>query len=212
MTEPRSTILIVDDEPEILASLRRQLRNESFNLELTESPFHALERVESGAIDLIIADIDMPGMSGLELVARVRASRPDVIRILLTGDASLSSAVEAINEGEVYRYLQKPWDRKELVQVIHHALARQRELRVLARADTVTDRREQLLAELEKAHPGIRDVALEDGVYVVDRDRVEALVAGCDAPALRELLAPTSTTTETSANGETKGRPTHDRP
>lgn len=206
MTAPRLTVLIVDDEPEILASLRRQLRNESFNLELTKSPFHALERIEAGAIDLVIADIDMPGMSGIELVARVRASRPDVIRILLTGDASLSSAVEAINEGEVYRYLQKPWDRKELVQVIHHALARQSELRVLAHADALTDRREQLLDELEKAHPGIRDVRLEDGAYVVDRDRLDALAAASNAAAIREFLVLT-TAPVAQSGADSKGRP-----
>jgi two-component system, probable response regulator PhcQ len=172
MTEPTHTILVVDDEAEILESLRRTLRREPWRVLTTTSPQEALRILEHRGVDLLVTDIDMPTMSGLELVDRARAGHPDVVRMLLTGAASLESALRAINDGEVHRYLTKPWDSAEIRKTIGGALQRLDELRRAARAHHDVDVRERLLAELEREHPGIRDVKLENGVYILDADRL----------------------------------------
>jgi len=182
------TVLAVDDEPEILASLRRQLRSEPYEVVVTESPFRALEMIEEGSVDLVIADIDMPGMNGVELVSRARGVRPDVVRILLTGDASLGSALDAINRGEVHRYLQKPWDKAELRQVLRQAQQRQHELRMAARAQEAAERRERLLSELEHDHPGIRHVEHREGSYMLSAERLDARVAAMIDGAAKGFL------------------------
>lgn len=189
MIGPSHTLLIVDDEPSILAALRRTLRGESYRILTTSDPSEALGIIEREHVDLMISDIDMPKMSGLELVAHVRHSFPEVVRILLTGRGSLETAMRAINDGEVYRFLTKPWNDAELRETIHQAVQRLEELRRAATAEKNAIRRRQLMAELEREHPGISAVARGDnGVYVLDERRVETLASQLDAPDLRKLL------------------------
>jgi CheY-like chemotaxis protein len=170
------TILVVDDEPEILDSLRRTLRDERYHILTSTSGEDALRRIEEGGVDLLLTDLDMPEMNGLELVRRVRRSFPDVVRILLTGHASLDSAIQAINEGEVHRYLRKPWGKAELRECIRQAVDRLDELRRAADAGRRALVRERLLAELELEHPGLTTVARENDVYVIDVPRLDALI------------------------------------
>lgn len=187
MSNRKHTVMVVDDEPEIVESLRRTLRNEPYTVLGTTSPFEAFEAVEAGGVDVLVADIDMPELNGLELVAKVRAVRPEVVRILLTGDASLDSALEAINRGEVYRYLTKPWRARELRDTVREALGRLDELRRAAAADRATRAREAMLSALEWEHPGIRTVTLVGGVHVLDVVRLRAILA--DARSLDPLFA-----------------------
>jgi two-component system probable response regulator PhcQ len=177
MSKKPHTVLVVDDEREIVESVRRTLRNEPYTVLGTTSPREALATIDAGGVDLLVADIDMPDLNGLQLVAKVRASRPEVVRILLTGDASLESALEAINRGEVYRYLTKPWKSEALRETVREGLARLDELRRVAAADRATRARDALLAALETEHPGIRSVSLVDGVHVLDVVRLRALAA-----------------------------------
>jgi len=108
------SLLLVDDEPEIVESLRRALRDDGYELITTTSPVEALAILEKRAVDVLVSDLRMPEMSGLELVSHVRRHHPHVVRVLLTGHATLGSALQAINEGAVGRYLTKPWDNDEL--------------------------------------------------------------------------------------------------
>jgi DNA-binding NarL/FixJ family response regulator len=107
-------LLLVDDEPEILESLRRALRDDGYELLTTTSPVEAMAILAKRHVDVIVSDLRMPDVSGLELVTHVRKNHPEVVRVLLTGFATLDSALEAINEGAVGRYLTKPWDNDEL--------------------------------------------------------------------------------------------------
>jgi DNA-binding NtrC family response regulator len=182
------TLLLVDDEPEILESLRRALRNEGYRILVANDAERALAHLEREPIDVLVADIDMPGMTGLELVTHARRAWPGTVRMLLTGDASLDSALHAINEGEVHRYLTKPWSNAELRATLRQALARLDELRRAAAADRATVSRDALLAELERAHAGIRTVPLDEGAYLVDAERVVALLPA--DPEVRQLVEP----------------------
>jgi DNA-binding NtrC family response regulator len=189
MTSPAHTILIVDDEPEVLESLQRVLRNEPYRVLTTTSPLQALAIIGGPTpIDLLVSDIDMPQMSGLQLVARVRQDHPDVVRVLLTGDARLESAVVAINQGEVHRYLTKPWDTAQLRETLRQALQRLDELRRAAAADRSAVARERLLLELEDEHPGIRSVIKDHDVYIVDVEHLQPLLDTLTVPLLRAAL------------------------
>jgi DNA-binding NtrC family response regulator len=186
------TVLAVDDETEIIDSLRRALRSEAYRFVGTTSPYEARDLVLRGGVDLIIADIDMPGMNGLELVAYVRRERPEVVRILLTGDASLESAMDAINRGEVHRYFTKPWRNESLRQSLREALARVDELRRVAQADANVLERERMLALLEREHPGICRVVRSDGVHELDVAHLRSVLANIGSPWLEQFLSPTA--------------------
>ena len=184
------TILLVDDEPRVLDALRRTLRDSTYQLLTAGDAGEALRLLAAGGVDVLLSDIDMPGMDGVELVKEARRRHPEVIRLLLTGDASLDSALEAINDGEVYRYLVKPWKAAELRQTLADAIARLGELREAARASLRTSARERMLAELESEHPGIREVSLVDGIYWLDAAQVDAAAARVAAQSLAVFVAP----------------------
>jgi two-component system, probable response regulator PhcQ len=111
---PLASILIVDDDALVRQALRRDLERLDFALHLADSPASAFETLRRERIDVVISDHAMPGMTGLRFLRFVRDRYPQIVRIMLTGAASLQTAVEAINEDEIYRFLEKPWDREEL--------------------------------------------------------------------------------------------------
>lgn len=190
MTAAPTTVLLVDDEPHVLAALRRTLRAPELRVLTAGDAEEALRLLAEGGVDVLVSDIDMPGMSGIELIREVRRRNPEIVRLLLTGDASLESALDAINHGEVYRYLLKPWKAAELRQTLADAIARLHELRAAARAAVQVSAREQMLAELEREHPGIRADTGEGGVYRLDPGRLDAVAASLGAPAVAAFLAP----------------------
>lgn len=164
------TVLLVDDNEEVLAALRRSLRRAGARIETTSSPLEAARRLEEmPAIDLIISDVDMPQMNGHELMRVARDRCPEAVRVLLTGAATTSSAVRAINEGEVHRFLEKPFDPGALRQLVAEALERKDELADRTHAGVRVERRQLLLEALEREHPGITQVDRDaDGVYSID--------------------------------------------
>lgn len=116
------TVLCVDDEPNILSALRRMLSLNSFKVLTADSGQTALELLASTPVDVVISDMHMPEMNGAELLAAVKERHPDTMRILLTGNADISSAIAAVNQGGIYRYLTKPWVDAELVATIQASL------------------------------------------------------------------------------------------
>jgi DNA-binding NtrC family response regulator len=120
MSANKQPILLVDDEPEILFSLRGLLRKE-FELYTAESGAEALEILRQHPVHVIMTDQRMPQMTGVELLRQARGDCPEAIRIVFTGYADIKAVVDAINQGQIYRYLTKPWDPDELVAVLHQA-------------------------------------------------------------------------------------------
>lgn len=101
-------ILMVDDEPKVLAGYLRHLRQD-FIVEVAEGGAQALEKIRcSGPFAVVISDLSMPGMNGIELLGRVKQASPDSVRIMLTGFADLRVAMAAVNDGNVFRFLTKP--------------------------------------------------------------------------------------------------------
>lgn len=118
----KHSVLLVDDEPEILFSLQALLRRE-FELHVAESGQEALEILRQHPIHVIMTDQRMPEMTGVELIGQVRTEYPDAIRMIFTGYADIKAVVDAINNGGLFRYLTKPWDPDELVEVLRDAAA-----------------------------------------------------------------------------------------
>lgn len=113
-------ILFVDDEERILRSLAMQFRRH-YEV-LTESdPLRALQRLREEQIHVLVSDQRMPQMSGAQLLAEAREIAPNTLRILLTGYSDLDAAVEALNDGGIFRYLTKPWDPQEMAFTLRQA-------------------------------------------------------------------------------------------
>ncbi|MDI6750182.1 MAG: EAL domain-containing protein [Rhodocyclaceae bacterium] len=120
-TAADETLLLLDDEPNILNALRRLLRREGYRILATTSPQEAFELLAQHRVQVIISDQRMPEMSGTEFLSRVKQIYPDTVRIVLSGYTDLQSITEAINRGAIYRFLVKPWDDEELRQQVREA-------------------------------------------------------------------------------------------
>jgi response regulator RpfG family c-di-GMP phosphodiesterase len=142
------TLLLVDDEENILNSLRRVLRGEPYKLLTAGCGDAALQQLEQAHVDLVISDARMPGMDGATLLAQVQQRWPNCLRILLTGYADLTTTVKAINEGQIYRYISKPWDDDELRLIIRQALAFQHSECERRRLELITREQNIQLQEL----------------------------------------------------------------
>lgn len=142
------TLLFVDDEPSILSALRRLFRPHGYRILIAESGAEGIEVLEKEAVDLVISDMRMPEMDGATFLKHVRKSWPQTMRILLTGYADITSTVAAINEGEIYRYISKPWDDNEIVLVVREALERRRLESENRRLNELTQRQNDELKEL----------------------------------------------------------------
>jgi DNA-binding NarL/FixJ family response regulator len=115
-------VLFVDDDPDALESVTMALRKEPYEIVRARSAEEALAILGRTPIDAVVSDEQMPGMKGAEFLAVVRWKHPEVTRILLTGRATLEAALRAINEGQIYRLLEKPFRADELAIVIREAL------------------------------------------------------------------------------------------
>lgn len=122
MDKPK--IICVDDEPFILSSLTRLMRNE-YEVITAESGMVALEKVRQiPSIGVALVDQRMPEMSGAELLEKMTMEFPDIVKIVLTGYTDIGALVDSVNKGEIFRYIQKPWDSDLLKTAVSSALKR----------------------------------------------------------------------------------------
>ena len=128
MNSPKPSVLVIDDETGILETLEILLRTEGFAPRIAHGGKAGLEAIEQGEFDIVLSDVRMPQVGGVELLAAARRRDPDVPVILMTAQATLQTAVQAVNEGAFY-YIQKPFRNDELVAILRRA-AEHRNLRV----------------------------------------------------------------------------------
>jgi putative nucleotidyltransferase with HDIG domain len=114
-------VLFVDDEVNILKAVKRLLRNEPWEVQCASRPQEALELLDTQAVQVVVSDQRMPEMSGVDFLAAVRECHPDVVRMMLTGYTEMNVAVEAINRGEIFRLITKPWNDEELKATLRQA-------------------------------------------------------------------------------------------
>ncbi len=172
------TILLVDDEDAIRKALRRVLKYEPYRILDTGDPNEAVEIVKNEPVHLVLSDHLMPGMLGMDLLRKVRLIKPEVIRIILTGHAELDMALQAINEGAIYRFLRKPWDNNEVALAVRLGI-RQFEIedenkRLLA----LVEKHRDILNDLEAKNPGVTGLKkTSDGKIVIDEDDIQQALA-----------------------------------
>ena len=118
-------ILLVDDEPNVLDGYRRTLGRE-FTLETAVGGQEALALMEKAPYAVVVSDMRMPGMDGVQLLSRVKTQSPDTIRVMLTGHADMETAINAINEGSIFRFLNKPATKDMMAKTLTSALVQYR--------------------------------------------------------------------------------------
>jgi len=118
---PPHTILAVDDDGDVLRALTRQLGSAEYTVLTAESGEEGLDVLRKHPVQLVISDQNMPGMSGIDFLKLVRDRHPHVVRMMLTADENPETVVRSINEGEVYRFIRKPWDGASLRTMVHFA-------------------------------------------------------------------------------------------
>lgn len=117
---PKGRVLCVDDEPNILRALSWLLKKE-FQVVTAQSAHDGLELIRTGDFDVVISDQRMPEMSGVDFLNQVRILAPRAMRILLTGYSDMQSVLRSVNESEIFRYVNKPWDVTELPGIVAQA-------------------------------------------------------------------------------------------
>jgi response regulator RpfG family c-di-GMP phosphodiesterase len=159
--QPPSTILIVDDEPVVLNALKFTLEREGFHVVACTSPLKALSILNDRDFAVIISDQRMPEMMGLDFLIESRRLRPQCSRILITAVLALPTIVDAINKGEIFRFVAKPWLREELIATVRNAVQRH---------DLVT-RNETLQAETLRLNNQLREANTTLEAKVIDLEQ-----------------------------------------
>lgn len=173
-----ATILIVDDEPVVLTALKFTLEREGFHIVACTSPLKALAILAERDFSVIISDQRMPEMMGLDFLIESRRIRPHCSRILITAVLALPTIVDAINKGEIFRFVAKPWLREELVATVRNAVQRH---------ELVT-RNGILQAETQRLNERLREAnaALEAQVKHLEQQRQHLDTANRDLAASYE--------------------------
>jgi len=165
----KHTVLIVDDEEMILKSISRVLRNENYQTLTAQSGEEGLAVLKQYGVDLVISDQKMPGMNGLDFLKHVKSDYPQILTIMLTGQAEIEIAMSAINEAGVYKFILKPWDDYDLKVTVRRALEA---LELICERDSLFQQvkaQDAFLQDLEKEFPGISKVERdEDGYIIID--------------------------------------------
>jgi DNA-binding NtrC family response regulator len=183
-------VVCVDDDEAMLSTVVRCLKREQVEIRSTLSASEALGWVAADEVAVLISDYEMPEMTGAQLAGHARRVRPETVRILLTGKRTLETAIDGINQGEIFKFIAKPFDHKLLREIVDAAIARHRELAEWAGDRARRERGRAMREELEAAFPRIGNVAREpDGRYVV-RDPL-ALAGELGLPELVDVLANT---------------------
>lgn len=159
-------IVCVDDDPAILALIARALAAD-YDVRTTEHVTEALRWLSLEQVAVIVSDYEMPEMTGAELLGLAKQTSPEAVRILLTSKRDLETAVDGINQGEIFRFLSKPFNHHALRATIGEAVERHRALVELSGERARQLRRRSLHEALEQEFPSISKVTRVDGRYPV---------------------------------------------
>jgi response regulator RpfG family c-di-GMP phosphodiesterase len=162
------TLLCVDDEGSILSALRRLFRSSGYRVLTADSGAAGLALMAEEHVDVVISDMRMPDMDGAEFLRRVCHDWPDSVRMLMTGYADLAAVTAAINDGEIYRYVSKPWNEHEIQLAVRHAFERQALRRERDRLEALTRQQNAALNNVnhtleEKVAARTRELAALNG-------------------------------------------------
>lgn len=177
-------ILVVDDEPSFIALIKEAFCREPYQVLSSSSALEALGLLSSEAVDVVVSDEQMPGMSGSEFLSAVRREYPQTVRIILTGHASLETAIRSINEGEIYRFFTKPCNIFDLALTIRQALQHLELVKENRRLLRMIQRQSDFIKQLERDYPGITSVKRgKKGEILLNEevDELQKLLSECRA-------------------------------
>jgi response regulator RpfG family c-di-GMP phosphodiesterase len=149
-SQPALPILVVDDEEIVLVALRDTLAREGYHVVASPHAIHALTVLKDQQFSVVISDQQMPLISGLEFLTQVRQLQPSATRILITAVLTLSTVIDAINKGEIFRFIVKPWLREELLDTVRAAVLRYEEISRNSRLQADTQVMNARLTELNR--------------------------------------------------------------
>lgn len=186
---PKRTVVVADDDEEVAQALGRVVRMLGHQVLIANDGTEALELLRNNRVQVLLSDIDMPNMDGVTLAGHARAEQLAPVRILLTANARLETAINAINGGEVHRYIQKPWKHDELVATLEDAFMRIDDLSRMNDAGLTAKRLRAACDALEAEYPGLTYIEQIDNVYEVDLKRAEQALELLDGSTLAALVA-----------------------
>ncbi len=177
------TLLLVDDETNVLKSLKRLLIDLDCKVITAETGSEALEKFENREIQLVISDYRMPEMDGVEFLNKVKEISPDTVRIILSGYADAGAMMEAINQGQVYKFIPKPWDDQFLITTIKDSFERYRLQKENAKLYAELSEKYKELQELtktleDKVTERTRDLEIKNRALAVAQNILNYLPAG----------------------------------
>jgi two-component system probable response regulator PhcQ len=172
----RGHVLLVDDDQNLLDGFRRQLRQEPYDLSIAASPLQALALLSERLVDVVVSDERMPEMNGCEFLTEVARLHPATVRLMLTGSATVGAAVQAINQGSVFRFLIKPCLPQELKLALRQALVHRLNQRLQQSSQRSLARAEALIKAVERHSPGLLQRILADPA---EQEAMRADVAEC---------------------------------
>lgn len=160
-------VLVVDDDPHILKAIQRVLRKEPCRVLTAPSAAKGMLCLAEADVQVVISDKNMPRTDGLVFLRQVKSEYPEVLTIMLTGNADLASAVEAINAAGVFKYLCKPWDDDDLRFTVREALGFLRRQRAGFSSRNDAKSNDIVRRDLEKIYPGINRVVRDKDGYII---------------------------------------------
>lgn len=164
-TNPHSStpfnVLCVDDEVNVLSALKRLLRKEKYQVFTANNGYEGLDALANNNIDIVVSDMRMPEMSGAQFLKSVASDYPDIVRILLTGYSDMEATIAAVNDGQITRYLTKPWNNDELL----HAVRQGKDKLLLERENT------RLFKIVEQQNSELSSLNAELEIKVEERTR-----------------------------------------
>ncbi|MBI5213264.1 MAG: response regulator [Nitrospirae bacterium] len=180
----QDAILIVDDEPNVIASLKRVFTDEPYEIYSAAGALEGIEILKNNPVKVVVSDEKMPDITGSEFLAMVREQFPDVIRIMLTGHASIEAAMKAINKGEIYRFFTKPWDDMELKFAVRAAIDKYNIEEENRRLLEIVKRQALNMKLLERQFPGITKLERDENDRIllpdISEDEITRIIAQCE--------------------------------
>lgn len=166
-------LLIIDDEPDIIKALTRQFRR-LYTVYSTTDPNEGLRIMEQSNIQVVLSDQRMPGMTGVDFFAKIKDKYPEALKLILTGYSDIEAVIGAINEGQVFRYVKKPWNPEELELIIreafekHELITRNKKLMLRLRDANLNleEKVRMRTRELEKANQELIEINKEKNRYI----------------------------------------------
>ena len=175
----KSLIVCVDDDEAMLTTVARCLRREpSFEVRPSMNPHEVLGWIATEQVAVLVSDYEMPQMTGAQLAGKAKRVRPETVRILLTGRRTLDTAIDGINQGEVFRFINKPFEDRQLRGAVLEAVQRHNELLALSGDRQRRERREAMRLALEAEFPGISNVERGDRLELTSDPWTDAAALG----------------------------------